>query len=71
MLATLQSRQKLWKVGGWTGAWLSRGWGLVASKAGGGQTYGMTGPDEIAVLRIELEDIKPLIWRARSGAHVN
>jgi hypothetical protein len=23
----------------------------------------MTAPDEIAILRIELEDIKPLIWR--------
>jgi Plasmid pRiA4b ORF-3-like protein len=23
----------------------------------------MTGPDDVAVLRIELEDIKPLIWR--------
>jgi hypothetical protein len=23
----------------------------------------MTGPEDIAVLRIELEDIEPLIWR--------
>ena len=32
-------------------------------KAGAGQTRGMTAPEEIAVLRIELEDIEPLIWR--------
>ncbi len=46
-----------------SGGWLSRGRGLVASKARGGQTRGMTGPDDIAVLRIELENIEPLIWR--------
>ena len=27
------------------------------------QTGGMTGPDDIAILRIELEDIEQLIWR--------
>jgi hypothetical protein len=32
-------------------------------KARGGQTRGMIGPDDIAVLRIELENIEPLIWR--------
>jgi Plasmid pRiA4b ORF-3-like protein len=32
-------------------------------KARGGQTHGMTGSDDIAILRIELEDIEPLIWR--------
>ena len=42
---------------------MSRGRGLVASKVRGGQTHGMTGPDDIAVLRIELENIEPLIWR--------
>ena len=36
---------------------------MVAPEAAGGHTRGMTGPDEIAVLRIELEDIEPLIWR--------
>ena len=44
-------------------AWLSRGRGLVAPKSRGGHTRGMTGPDDIAILRIELEDIEPLIWR--------
>jgi hypothetical protein len=40
------------------------GWGLVAPKARGGQTRGMpASADPIAVLRIELEDIEPLIWR--------
>jgi len=42
---------------------LSHRGGLVASKARGGHTRGMTGSDDIAVLRIELEDIEPLIWR--------
>ena len=42
---------------------MRRGRELVASKARGGQTRRMTGPDNIAVLRIELEDIEPLIWR--------
>lgn len=42
---------------------MSGGRGLVALKARGGQTRGMTGPDDIAILRIELEDIEPLIWR--------
>jgi hypothetical protein len=37
---------------------------LVAPGAEGGHTRDMTGPgDNIAVLRIELEDIEPLIWR--------
>ena len=36
---------------------------MVAPKARGGHTRGMTAPNEIAILRIELEDIKPLIWR--------
>jgi hypothetical protein len=45
------------------GCWVSRARGLVAPKARGGQTHGMTGPDDIAILRIELEDIDPLIWR--------
>ncbi len=44
-------------------AWLSGGWELVAPKARGGQTPGMTAPGDIAVLRIELERIEPLIWR--------
>jgi len=43
---------------GWSG-----GWELVAPKARGGQTPGMTAPGDIAVLRIELERIEPLIWR--------
>ena len=30
---------------------------------GAGQTGGMTAPIAIAILRIELEDIEPLIWR--------
>lgn len=42
---------------------MSRGGGLVAAKARGGQNHGMTGSDDIVVLRIELEDIEPLIWR--------
>jgi hypothetical protein len=50
-------------VGGEAAAWLSHGWGLVAPKAGGGQTRRMTDPDDIAILRVELEDIEPLIWR--------
>jgi hypothetical protein len=37
--------------------------GLVAQNARDGQTRGMAAPDTIASLRIELEDIKPLIWR--------
>jgi Plasmid pRiA4b ORF-3-like protein len=37
--------------------------GSVAPKARGDQTRGMNGPDDIAILRIELEDIGPLIWR--------
>ena len=37
--------------------------GLVAPKACGGQTGGMATPESIAVLRIELADIEPLIWR--------
>ena len=37
--------------------------GLVASQAGGGKTRDMTAVDDIAILRIELEDITPLIWR--------
>src|SRR5271167_2532626 len=38
---------------------------LVAPKARGGQTGGMTAvfSKQIAILRIELEDIEPLIWR--------
>jgi hypothetical protein len=36
---------------------------LVAPEAQGDQIHGMTGPDDIAILRIELEDIDPLIWR--------
>ena len=32
-------------------------------KSRGGHTYSMTTSDEIAILRIELEDIEPLIWR--------
>ena len=36
---------------------------MVAPKARGGQTHGLTSPDDIAILRIELEDIDPLIWR--------
>jgi hypothetical protein len=36
---------------------------LVAPMALRGQTRAMTAPDDIAVLRIELEDIGPLIWR--------
>jgi Plasmid pRiA4b ORF-3-like protein len=31
--------------------------------AGSGQTRGMNASDDIAILRIELEDIEPLIWR--------
>jgi Plasmid pRiA4b ORF-3-like protein len=42
---------------------LSDGRGLVAPKARDGQNRGMTAPDHIAILRIELEDIDPLIWR--------
>lgn len=44
------------------GGWLSR---LVASKARGGQDGGMTAASnkQIAILRIELEDIEPSIWR--------
>jgi Plasmid pRiA4b ORF-3-like protein len=36
---------------------------VVAPKARGGQTYEVTANDEIAVLRVELEGIEPLIWR--------
>ena len=36
---------------------------MVAPEAEGGQTRRMSGLDDIAVLRIELEDIEPLIWR--------
>jgi len=36
---------------------------LVAPKGGGGQTLDMTGRNDIAVLRIELENIEPVIWR--------
>ncbi len=43
------------------GAWFSDGSELVAPKARGGQTRGMTAPDDIATLRIELEDVEPLI----------
>jgi hypothetical protein len=42
---------------------LSRGRGLVAPKARGGKTRGLNAPDDMAILRIELEDIEPLIWR--------
>jgi hypothetical protein len=37
--------------------------GVVASKAKGGQAPYMTSPDSVAVLRIEIEGIEPLIWR--------
>ena len=47
------------------------GAGLVAPKARGGHTRGMTAPDDIAILRIELEDIKPLIWRRVGVRHVD
>ena len=36
---------------------------MVARKAKRGQTSGMSRPDEVAVLRIEVLDIEPLIWR--------
>ena len=39
------------------------GRGAVAPKSGGSQPRNMTGPDDIAVLWIELEEIEPLIWR--------
>ena len=42
---------------------LSRERGLVAPKARGGKTRGLNAPDDMAILRIELEDIEPLIWR--------
>jgi Plasmid pRiA4b ORF-3-like protein len=42
---------------------LSPGEGLVARNGSWGQTGGMSRTDDVAVLRIELEDIKPLIWR--------
>jgi hypothetical protein len=42
---------------------LSRGRGLVAPKARGAKTRGMAAPDDIVILRIELEGIEPLIWR--------
>jgi hypothetical protein len=42
---------------------LSRGRGLVAPKARGGKTRGLNASDDMAILRIELEDIEPLIWR--------
>lgn len=45
------------------GCWVSRARGLVAPKTRDGQTHGLTGHDDIAILRIELEDIDPLIWR--------
>jgi Plasmid pRiA4b ORF-3-like protein len=45
------------------GARLRRGRGWVAPRALGGQTRDVTADDDIAVLRIELEDIEPLIWR--------
>jgi Plasmid pRiA4b ORF-3-like protein len=51
-------------------AWLSAVLELVASKARGSQTWGMTGLEDIAVLRIELEDIEPLIWR-RVAVHTS
>ena len=37
--------------------------GVVARNGRRGQTGGMSRVNDIAVLRIELEDIKPLIWR--------
>ena len=37
---------------------------------GAGQTGGMTAPIAIAILRIELEDIEPLIWR-RVAVHTS
>ena len=36
---------------------------MVKSTARGGQTYSMTVPEDIGILRVELEDIEPLIWR--------
>jgi hypothetical protein len=36
---------------------------VVAPEADGGHIRDMTGPKDIAVVRIELEDIEPLIWR--------
>jgi len=57
------SRQGFWTVWRPAVARLSAGRGLVAPMARGGQTRGMTAPDDIAILRIELERIKPLIWR--------
>ena len=36
---------------------------MVAPCIRGGQTRGMTAPGDIAILRIELENIEPLIWR--------
>jgi hypothetical protein len=35
----------------------------LAPKARGGQTRGMTALEDVAILRVELEDIEPLIWR--------
>ena len=43
------------------------GRGAVAPKSGGSQARNMTGPDDIAVLWIELEDIEPLIWRGQAA----
>lgn len=36
---------------------------VIAQRAIGDQTRGMADADEIAILRIELEGIEPLIWR--------
>ena len=56
-------RHGLWKGSSGGRALLRAGRGLVASKAQGGQTYDVTADDDIAVLRIELVDFEPLIWR--------
>ncbi len=56
-------RHKSWKVWWRPVPWLGAGRGLVAPKAQGGQTYEVTADEDIGVLRIELEDITPLIWR--------
>ena len=45
------------------GVWLCRGRGLVSLKAHAAQTYDVTADEDMAGLRIELEDITPLIWR--------
>ena len=42
---------------------MRRGRGLVAPGATGGQTCDMASSDDMVILRIELEDIEPLIWR--------